>query len=286
MELSSLEALKGSDGLLLPDNPFNDKLEALRPVYSATFTFADEAGDLRLTKTWHETEDAETQASAFEEISKQWTRLECDGGGAAPLLDIALSDLNTGMAWQFDIEATQSIDETKLAKKYVDFSYGMKFDRMAALAQSSDKPFVTGSAYTTSLKHVEYRITYQYGMLTEAGILTDYTLELTRFQERRYPTTKTPGVSSATPSMVEPRWSVSIYRKDWDAKFSGNASLKIGERADWPDNIDSWFPEDPQRSQPDMGQEGFSHLLKNLKRVEQVISEARVEDLIGGMTIG
>ena len=317
-ETTALSTLQTSPDLLQPEDAVTEQLSAVRPIYSASFIFADEAGDLCLMKSFRETEDAGTQASAFEETSKKWTRLERDSHSTVPLLDASLSDLNTGKAWQFDIEASQAVDESRLSKKLVDFSYGLQFgkcmvlssllspilnnnkglrkvltfylpwltERDRALKQSIDKPFISHRSSAAGLKHTQHRISYRYHLRTKDGFVTDYTLDLTRFQDRKYTPTKTPLLAGAEPTIYEPRWSLNVYRTEWDSKFAQNARLKIGEGGNWPLDVDSWFPEDPQSPQPDSQGAGFAHLMENLKRVGRVIEPAKIQDLMGGMTIG
>lgn len=134
-ESAALDAIQSSRGLFQPGDHFSESLAAVKPIYSVTFTFADEAGDLRLSISWKETMDEGATQSSFEQISKKWTRLEKDINAAGPLLDMCLCDLNTSMAWQFDIVASQAVDEARLSKGLKDFERGVDIDIKAALGK-------------------------------------------------------------------------------------------------------------------------------------------------------
>ena len=86
--------------------------------------------------------------------------------------------------------------------------------------------------------------------------------------------------------MYEPRWSLSVYRADWDTKFAQNESLKVGWGAEWEDDIETWFPKDPQNPQTESKGAGFDHLMENLKRIARMIIELKEEDSTGGMAVG
>ena len=284
---------------LLPEDAITQNLADVKPIYSATFTFANEAGDLCFTKTWRETQDAGAKASTYEEISKKWTQLERgpreEKGGerqkdtAASLLDISLADLNTGQAWQFDIESTRPIQEHRLSKQHLDFGYSVKFDPKGVFAQDkgSNKPFAVFKSAAVNLIHLRQRTSYRYHIRTEEGMVTDYTLDVTRFQDRTYPLGKSTYVAAQEPTVYEPRWSLSVYRTEWDTKFAQNESLKIGEMADWEDGVDAWFPEDPTKdSEAESKGAGVEHLMEKLKRIAKMVREMDMTEQWDGELLG
>ena len=122
-----------------PEGAQGNNLVEVEPVYSVTFTFGNEAGDLRLTMIWRKADDAAGSPTGFDVESKQWTRLDRDTGSDVPLLDIALSDLNTGMAWQFDIQASQAMDEARLSKAFSEFRHSVTIDPNVVLEQSANR---------------------------------------------------------------------------------------------------------------------------------------------------
>lgn len=184
MEQSALATLQGATSFLMPLGPVTTKLSEVKPIYTATFTFADKLGDLCLTKSWQAAEDYGSTTLDFENVSEKWTRLDRDTGTISSLVDITLTDLSTSFGWAFTLDAAQPVDHQRLESPLIDFACNVKVDAAAALRQATDKPFVKFNAYVpeTVLKSVEQRITYAYGMQD-----VDYNVELTRFQKFIYP---------------------------------------------------------------------------------------------------
>lgn len=263
------------------------ELTDVKPVYSAIFTFTDEAGDLRLSIEWQETKDPITEKINFEEISRKWTRLERDTGVPTPVLDISLTDLNTSSAWQFDILASQTVVEARLSQQLHTFALNLRLDPAAAKHQDPARLFVRYNPYA-NLQSLQQRISYRYTLAN-----SDFALELSRFQVRTFLSRK-----FTEPVIYEPRWSLSVFRTQWDTMFTQNERLSIGNAVTWEDDVATWFPSDvgPGCSSPGvdegMGEE-WEQLLQKLGRIEALVAEtaAKVEgeevaDLMGGMAIG
>lgn len=265
-------------------------LADIKPVYSAIFIFADETSDLRLSMSWQEAQDPDTTKAAFDLISKKWARLERENSDVGspsaptPLLDVSLTDLNTGMAWQFDIEAAQGVEESRLPRPFTEFAHGVVIDANAILKGSDEKPFVIYKSYGVIIKSIQQRTSHRYGLSS-----SDYTLELTRCQDRMYPPRKSAFMPAGEPTVYEPRWSLSVYRIAWDTMFTKNERLPIGEIANWEHDVETWFPEDLTASPGPEGQkpQGFGQLLEKLKAISKLLKGTTSEDdLTGGMTVG
>ena len=286
MERAALATLQDSRDLLVPHDATTERLVHVKPIYATILTLADPAGDLRLRIDWQEANDADSSTPAFEVVFNKWTRLERDSSSASPLLDISLSDLDTGQAWQFDVQAAQAVDESRLPKALSDFAHSVKIDPRAAHSYSTggDKLFVLFRSHAVNLKSIQQRMSYRYGLAS-----SDYTLELFRFQDRTYPPRKATLIaSSGGPAVYEPRWSLNVYRVAWDTMFAINERLAVGEAADWKDDAETWFPKHfgADDEKPDAG---FGQLMEELKRIEKVVGSAEsaeVGDLMDGMTIG
>ena len=282
MEEGTLAVLRDADDLLTPQDAMTHDLVDVTPLYSAVFTFADEVGDLCLSISWEEAQDASSDTSTFEVVSTKWTRVERDTGTAYPILDISLCDLNTGMAWQFGIQAAQAVDESRLPNQLADFAHRVRIDPKEARKVNPDKSFIIHKPYAGHLRSIQQRVSYRYGLAT-----SDYTLELTRFQTRTYPPRKSIALPPGEATVYEPRWSLSVSRIEWDKEFTKNERLPIGERADWNHDVDTWFPEDiPKSSEEENTGAGFAQLMEKLKKVAKLVRAAKEEDLIGGMTVG
>ena len=285
IEENVLQSLQQADDLFTPQDAMIHDLSEVKPVYSAMFTFADDAGDFRLFMSWYEAEGTSSKSKAFEIISTKWTRLERDSEAAAPILDISLSDLNTGLAWRFELSASHAVEESRLPARLVDFAHGVRINAKEAQKANPQESFIIHKPYAGHLKSIEQRISYRYGLAA-----SDYTLELTRFQTRVYPPRRSLALPPGEPKVYEPRWGLSVYRGEWDTEFTKNERLPIGERADWEHDLETWFPEDITSTSP-VGEKkeegiGFEQLMEKLKKVGKLVREAKEEDLMGGMTVG
>lgn len=269
-------------------------LKDVRPIYTAIFTFEDPGGHYRLSVEWHQTQDAYVGNGSInlDEASKKWTRLDRDMSTPASLLDVSLCDLNKSSAWQFDILAShQVVDETKLPTPLVNFARNLKIDRNAALKSDNSDLFVRFNSYT-SLVSIQQRISYQYFIAN-----SDFTLELSRFQDRTYPPraiSPFTTTSANQPIVYEPRWGLNVFREHWDTMLAKNERLGIGEHADWEGDVATWFPVDVGPGSAKVDEEnanqGWHQLMEKLGRIERLVASAKAEgeeeDLVGGMTVG
>lgn len=248
-------------------------------MYSVVFTFANEAGDLRLTIFWEEVVDEESQLAEFEVMSKKWTRIDRDETSTASVVDVSLKDLTSGFAWQFDLHAAQPIDESRLPSALIEFAHTVKIDVRAARKEPFASMFVSYRPYQGCLKSMRQSIHYGFGI---GG--SGYTVELSRFQERFYSPKKTSPPGSGDGLMIyEPRWSLEVYSTDWDKMFTRNERLPVGERAEWDDSADTWFPQDIGKDEDESKKkDGFMQLMDKLRRIAQLVSDAKEQDLIDG----
>ena len=263
-----------------------DKLTDVKPVYTAIFTFADEAGDLQLIKTWCEMADTSAKTSLFEETTRKWTRLDRDASTPTPLLDVNIIDIDATLAWKISVRSQHCVNERRLSKALVDFSYSIQIEPELARKQTIDKAFVTYRAYGVKLKSLQLRISYHFDIRTGEGMVTDYALNVTRFQDRVFAHDQEKVAAVAEPVAYEPRWALNVYRNEWATKFAVNESFKVGEVADWDDDIETWFPKNPRRVAAESKLSGMEHFMEHLHRIAKVVREIKEEDLIGGMTVG
>ena len=268
IEQNALRILQQADDLLVPQHALTHELVDVKPVYSVAFTFADEAGDLRLSMTWEEVEDEFSSKAAYEVISKKWSRLERDTGTASTIIDISLKDVSSGFAWHFDLHTAQAVEETRLPTLLVNFAYTVKINATAAKKDPFGQGFVMSRPPPEGrLKSMQQSIGYRFGIRGSA-----YTAELFRFQERGA-------------GVYEPRWGLDVYSMDWDGMFTSNERLPIGERANWEDGINAWFPQDIGGSEDSENKiDGFMQMMEKLNKLGKLIAGAKDEDLIGGFT--
>jgi len=176
------------------------------------------------------------------------------------LVDIALIDLDRGSAWQFDLRASQAIENSRLPADLQKFADSVRLDLVQARKGHCDKPFVKFMAYAP-LKSIQQRISYRYGLLS-----SDYTVELTHFQDRSFRRLPSGLVTSI---VFEARWSLEVHHNLWDTMFEENAHLPVGARAHWSD--DAWFPVDEVYNSTRKVNDGFAKLMGRLNDLKDVV---------------
>lgn len=281
VERNALATLQQADELLVPQDVLTHDLSAVKAVYSVAIVFADAGGDLQLAMTWVESQDEGSDTVAFEVVSKKWTRPERQSPSAVPILDVSLKSLSTGSAWHVSVESRQPVEDAHLSQSLCDFSDGIRLDLDAVRQWVTDRPFVKHKAFPSQLKRMHQRMSYRFGVKA-----SDYTVELSRFQDFEFQERPPTLLRAARgPTVYEPRWSLEVYRAEWDQMFTLNERLPIGERADWDASADVWFPEDMTDESTTEGESrGFAQLMEKLNALSKVLTGAKDEDLIGGMT--
>lgn len=244
-------------------------LASIKPLLTATFTFVDpnnsELGDIQLAIIWEEHQDSDASLPAYEQVSKKWTRLDRDTGAPSSILTTALSQISTGMAWQFTISAAQSIEEDRLPQGFAAYADSIKVNTKAAqrvIMETLDD--MTSLNYRSSfvyLKSLEQRLIYRYNLKG-----SDYTLDLSRFQLRTFPSKQNLFTAAVEPTVYEARWGLSLCRIEWDTMFAKNERLPIGERADWEQEEKVWFPMDYSDEEDEAG--GFELMVTKLAMVQ------------------
>ena len=238
----------------------DDDLKDVQPTFAAFFQFEDRTGDLCLLKSWHLDEDAQGNATQLVEEKDRWSRLDRDTGKANHLVDMALTDLHTGNAWQFDVTATRAVDEDKIDEVYTNFAKRVKIEPGLAL-EFANENFVRW-AQVIPLKTMRQEVHYRYNIRK-----TDYVLDLVHFQNNEFPAGQT-SVKHLTPKTFESCWGLSVSRADWGTMFSKNERLPIGTHADWQDDMETWFPQFGYNTAD--GTDGFLQLVDKLEQIEKL----------------
>ncbi|KAI7615962.1 hypothetical protein KC343_g9922 [Hortaea werneckii] len=282
-------------GLLSPLEAAISELHEVKPTFSADFTFHDSAGDLCLKIEWHEALEHKNSARVeYVEKTRKWTRFERDSGNATPLLDINLTDLNSGWAWQFDILASQPVDVRKVPNTLQNFANSVRVDAVPAAKLKTKDPFVLRYNALSNLISVQERTCYSYVIAN-----SEFNLEISRFQNRTYharpsmaaPKNAAPTSSRAAPDTSEPRWSLSVYCEAWGKLFNENERLPVGQGVEWKGEMAKWFPADIGSEASEKEDKGWSQLMDNLGQIEAMIAKLKAEtdeedeDLLGGVQI-
>ncbi|KAI7229986.1 hypothetical protein KC330_g7175 [Hortaea werneckii] len=264
--------------LLSPLDCALSNLHEVKPTFSADFMFHDSADRVE-----------------YVEKERKWTRFERDSGDPTPLLDINLTDLNSGWAWQFDILASQPVDERKVPDTLQNFANSIRIHALSAAKLKGKDPFVLRYTVLSNLISVQERTCYSYVIAN-----SEFNLEISRFQTRIYrphPSMAAPEngprASSRTRSNTyEPRWSLSVYRQAWDTLFNENERLPVGQGVEWKSDMATWFPADIGSEMSEKEDVGWSQLMDNLGQIEAMIARLKAEtheddeDLMSGMQIG
>lgn len=254
-------------------------LDDIKPIYTAVFVIADDAGDMCLEISWTEKADGISQPES-EPLSRTWTRLDRGNTSQSSLVDISLLDLKNSSAWHFDLSASNAVDESKLAPRYHNLADSIRVDIDIARQQRTDKPFVRWNSYAT-VTMLQQRTSYLFALKN-----SNYTLELTRFQDRVF-THQARSVKEPDCKICEPRWSLEVYHSMWATLLTRNEHLAVGTMADWDDGVKTWFPEDDDMEDfaQVKGEGGFEQLVAKLDQVEKLVLRSESE-MFGGMDIG
>lgn len=242
-----------------------EHLSDVRPSYGAEFIIenSDKKGDLRLCMAWTESDVDDNGKVQFAEVEKKWTRLDRHTGTTTRLLDVSLLDLTkAGSTWQLDITSAASEDVTRLPMNFQEFPQRVKINPSIALQPTSNRCFIE---YNPSVKPKSLRQTIRYQYMITG---TDYTLELSQYQDRKY----VPKEKEVEEVVDMTRWSLNVFRIEWDNMFEKNQSLKIGTQAEWKDEIQEWFPKDWEYVGPE--EDGFVSLMDKLGEIEKRIRDA------------
>ncbi|KAH9827118.1 hypothetical protein Tdes44962_MAKER03088 [Teratosphaeria destructans] len=266
-----LQKFQEAEDLIAPKDCMIHNLNDVQPVIGITFTFADTRGDLCLTQEWQLGYGSED----FDRCSEKWSRLDPETGTPRTLLDVSLTNLIDGQAWQIDILASDPVGPTSLPKSLSKFAASVKILPAAARSQAVDRPFVAYNPFT-SLKSIQQRVSYRFVI---SG--TDYNLELSRFQDKTF-TSPASTTKPAEHTLYEARWAINVSGTCWESNFAENEVLQIGESTTWAHDALTWFP-------GDMGSEsqsldgGWQQLLEKLERIEDIVKNVKAS--LGGDSI-
>ncbi|OQO04834.1 hypothetical protein B0A48_07851 [Cryoendolithus antarcticus] len=281
-ENAALHALQGAKGLLVPQSGMIARLSNVKPVYTAVFIFTDRAGDLRHSVTWHEVDPDEVGNSSevFDTLSRSWVRLDRSSSTPFPLVDVSLTDLTDGSAWQFDLVGAHAVENKRLPENLAKLADHIKIDPEEARRNHGDINFISRFTPYLPTKSYQQRVSYRYNLAQ-----SDYVVELTRSQDRICTaSSRNPG--DYTIKAFEPRWSLEVYHSSWATQFAQNENLAVGAKAQWDAKVGTWFPMD------DMGDmeagkttdDGLEQLLAKLEVLRQLVMRS-AKEIVGGMEV-
>lgn len=237
-----------------------ESVSEVKPSYCAEFVFEDAKGDLRLSMAYSESGVDDNGKMQFTEPEKKWTRLPRDTSGK--ILDASLHDLATGYAWQFDLQYDMIENPLKLPMTHRQFPERVRIKPAIATTPLSNNCFFDWNPHVPP-KSLRQVVKYQYMIQS-----TDYCLELSQYQDRVFTSN-----DDKIGKVQKPRWSLNVFRVEWDTMFARNASLDIGTKAEWGDDMENWFPPDF-----DKDEDGFLSLMEKLKKIEKKVRDAAAEE--------
>ena len=267
--------------MLDPRNSMDHTLDQVKPIYTAVWIIADNAGDMRLEMSWQEDGDRHGSSQPeLVELSRTWTRLDRGSTSSSSLIDISLLNLKNSSAWHFELSASHVVDNKRLTSDQEAMVGSVRADLKTARQQPPDTPFVKWHPYIR-VKTLQQRTSYLFALKNSS-----YTLELTRFQDRVYAPRAYPAWTGECQT-YEPRWSLEVYHSMWDTLLTRNEHLAVGAMVDWDDGVKTWFPEDDDITDLAQvkGDTGFEQLVAKLGQLEELVLRNESE-MFGSMEIG
>lgn len=255
--------LQKAETLLLPKDVMQTKLSEMKASYTAEFVFQDDAGNLQLTMAWERNDDLVGGGFELLPQNRRWIRLDRDTGKATEMVDMILTDLHTGSAWDFDIKTSHTVTPDRVPGDLKQFHNGVKI----FIKDSDELPVIKHeSSHQRSLISIKVSAVYRYSIKA-----TDYTLELSNYQLKEFGQRSTLYAEPEV-KLWEPRWGLSVYRTDWDNRFSENERLKVSEKTKWKDEFEEWFPAEASFDSTE-GDDGFKQLLERLGEIEKIVRD-------------
>lgn len=260
--------MRRADHLLIPLETTQRNLVDVRPSYHVSFTFQDPAGDICLSIQWSEQIDTRRKTSSLSSRRPRWTRLKTGDSRPTMLMNMSLTNRETGLAWAIELLSSRALDDKRLPPKLLEFAEEVSINpEIMTNANQPNQRFV-GYPLLPGLKSVRQMITWQFGITK-----TDYSLNCTKFNDTIYD----PAQPFHEPKFSKDSWSLILDSETWNASFAQNESLAIGERADWEDDFAKWFEKDigTTDDEDDVDGEfsGFKQLLGKLDAIEALLLE-------------
>lgn len=272
MEQKAKDRLCSATDFLRPTSMFCRRLKDVQPVYKATLTLEPPELDyiVQLSKSWQD------NYSSLDHVSTKWMRLDKTSSPApAVLLDMSITDIADGFAWQFDMLGTQIVNEDGLPrwlKELAEWRLAVVPDAAHKLDPLTHWWRLDGPAY--GKKSVEQRVAWHYNITN-----SDYTLELAQVQDMKWvpsPKGGPPGITDML-EKYEPYWTLSVTNRIWESNFSQNCNVGLGRGATWAADLQSWFPADSipgrshNRATAGAAGDGFEAFMQKLDTIRDVI---------------
>ncbi|QIX02013.1 hypothetical protein AMS68_007530 [Peltaster fructicola] len=265
IEDTVLSTLKRASTLLEPCHMMHDHLSDVLPLLTSIFHFELPDGNYELTMVWEAVLESSGGGMTYAARRTSWVKLDSDSSLPAQLLDVHVLRLDTGLAWHFDMQATQSIADHRLPERLRPFEARVQLDRDLLQRKIKNKPFVRFGAGEYGLKSLKCSTTHTFRLRE-----SDYLLEVSCWQRWEYPQCRLPA-GRAAPKVLEQRWSLAVYHANWDKMLVENRSMRVGETAKWDDGIKVWFPNELHEEDRDPAQKGLQYLMSRLMQVEAAV---------------
>jgi hypothetical protein len=258
--------MRQADHLLIPLESIQRNLSDVRPSYHVSFTFQDPAGDICLSIKWSEQIDTRRKTFSLSSSRARWTRFKPGDSRPTMLMNMSMTNLETGLAWALELLSSRALDEKRLPSKLLDFAEKVSIDpEIMTKTDQADQRFIKYPPFL-GLKSVRQMITWQFGITK-----TDYSLDCTKFNDTVYDPTQ----PRHPPKLSQDSWSLGLESVVWNRSFAQNESLAIGERADWEDDFAQWFDKDIGTTDDEDDVEGdspgFEQLLGKLDEIEGLL---------------
>ncbi|KAL1306697.1 hypothetical protein AAFC00_005367 [Neodothiora populina] len=275
LEQTAYERLTKAAGYLEPQSTFIERLEDVRPTFTATLTLdADAIGSnfIQLSKVWQEIDNDFVVLSG-----PSFYRLEQEDLSARCIMATCVLNVGDGMSWAIEMLARIPIEKESLKTELYDlgnYYFNIK-EREARDVRGKDvwcefeKKEDNKPRLVARKKMLELRTSWEHAIVN-----TRYVVEITKFQQVKYDTTDKAIAGKEEATVYEPRWTLQMKHRDWDRNLAENSNLAMGKGASWRTDLDTWFPRDEdsdKEKRPGAKPEGHVQMLDNLFRLQDII---------------
>lgn len=178
---------------------------------------------------------------------------------------------SSGISWELQVSTSQALDASRITPMMTAFVDSVKFK----LPLASERPQIWDSALKVftwtsgmSVSSFEQKTSLRYRIVDN----NDWMFEFARYDDYGGSVPGAPMSSSPSTS-----WGATFWNSEWDRALGQNASLKIGEAAEWDPQLDKFFPRSRRTVGDPRESAGLRQFLANTKAIAELLDGSKVE---------